>query len=254
MATNGAFYLTLPSNSSMSYFPKNTLANYTVKLPQAIELSGDWEVGLVEIIYPHSWHNVPPDDVHIEVFDVGDPRKGKSVEIDYGHYGSPKQLTTAINEAFKKSAKSIQLHFNEVTHRMTFEFEGDHLVSLSGGLASMLGFDSTRIYRSHFERSIEAPRGVEMERGFDNLYVYCDIVEQRIVGDVFTPLLRIVPNTGRDGEVIRRVYDTPHFIPVSRKRFQTVEIDIKDDAGMSVQFERGKVLVTIQLRERNYYP
>ena len=55
------FYLTLPSNSSMELYPDNTLAHYVTKLPQRIELDGQWEVGLVEIQYPHSWYNIPED-------------------------------------------------------------------------------------------------------------------------------------------------------------------------------------------------
>ena len=44
------FYMTLPSNSSMQYYPDNTAARYTTKLTSPIELEGDWEVGLVEIL------------------------------------------------------------------------------------------------------------------------------------------------------------------------------------------------------------
>ena len=46
------FYLTLPSNSSMDYYKGNSLVNFTTRLPNAIDLNGDWEVGLVEIRYP----------------------------------------------------------------------------------------------------------------------------------------------------------------------------------------------------------
>ena len=32
------FYLTLPSNSSMKYYPENTVAQFTTKLSNVIEL------------------------------------------------------------------------------------------------------------------------------------------------------------------------------------------------------------------------
>lgn len=249
------FYLTLPSNSSLSYFPNNTLTNYTVKLPQTIDLKGDWEVGLVEIIYPHSWYNVHKGDVNFTVVTQREPVVLKKVAIDAGYYDNPRQLTTTINEAMKKytNEKNVQLHYNEVTQRMAFEFKNDNIVVLSQGLQAMLGFHSIQLNKIPPYPMTEAQRVVDMERGFDNLYVYCDIVEQRIVGDVFAPLLRIIPNTGKDGEVVRRIYDAPHFIPVSRKRFETIEIDIKDDAGHPVPFERGKVLITLQFRERESF-
>src|SRR5437870_4528740 len=53
------FYLTLPSNSSMEYYPNNTLTNYTTKLADEVSLRGEWEVGLSEIIFPKNWLNLP---------------------------------------------------------------------------------------------------------------------------------------------------------------------------------------------------
>jgi hypothetical protein len=55
-----SFYVTLPSNSSFEYFPENTLNNYTTKLHTTLRLDciqflGNYEVGLVEMSYPHNW-------------------------------------------------------------------------------------------------------------------------------------------------------------------------------------------------------
>ncbi len=52
------FYLTLPSNAGMGLYPKNTMSQYITKLPQRLNLEGDWEVALVEIQIPQSWDNV----------------------------------------------------------------------------------------------------------------------------------------------------------------------------------------------------
>ena len=54
------FYMHLPSNSSMDkYSPQNKTAAYTTKLPQMIDFKKHkWEVALVEILFPNSWHNV----------------------------------------------------------------------------------------------------------------------------------------------------------------------------------------------------
>ncbi|XP_055930006.1 uncharacterized protein LOC129984661 isoform X2 [Argiope bruennichi] len=52
------FYITLPSNSSMDYFPKNTQASFRTKLSRPIILTGEWEVGLSEIFVPRTWFNI----------------------------------------------------------------------------------------------------------------------------------------------------------------------------------------------------
>jgi len=52
------FYVTLPSNSSTECYPDNTVARYTAKLADKIEIEGDWEVGLAEISIPAVVENV----------------------------------------------------------------------------------------------------------------------------------------------------------------------------------------------------
>ena len=48
------FYMGLPSNSSMSYFPENRTSYFKTHLPREIKLHGEWLVGLVEIHVPCS--------------------------------------------------------------------------------------------------------------------------------------------------------------------------------------------------------
>jgi hypothetical protein len=57
-------------------------------------------------------------------------------------------------------------------------------------------------------------------------------------GDAQVPLLRIVPVEGRDGEMITRVFDPIQYCPLLQRRFQTVDIDIRDDTGSIVPFLR----------------
>ncbi|GBM53885.1 hypothetical protein AVEN_64813-1 [Araneus ventricosus] len=52
------FYVTLPSDSSMNYFPSNTQSSYRTKLSAPLLLNGEWEVALSEISIPRNWFNV----------------------------------------------------------------------------------------------------------------------------------------------------------------------------------------------------
>ena len=52
------FHLTLPSNSSTDCYPENTVARFTTKLPNNIDLEGEWEVGLSEISVLSHVHNL----------------------------------------------------------------------------------------------------------------------------------------------------------------------------------------------------
>jgi hypothetical protein len=52
------FYLTLPSDAYVNYYPGNTASHFVAKLPERVRLDGNYEVGPSEIIYPHTWNNV----------------------------------------------------------------------------------------------------------------------------------------------------------------------------------------------------
>ena len=60
-------YVVLPSNSSMEYYPDNTLANFKVKLGRPLVLSTPYEVALVEMIYPHRRLTVQPGEAKMAV-------------------------------------------------------------------------------------------------------------------------------------------------------------------------------------------
>ena len=52
------FYLTLPSNSSQLYYPNNSMTRYSTRLQSAIELTGNYEMALVEIAFSHTWYTI----------------------------------------------------------------------------------------------------------------------------------------------------------------------------------------------------
>lgn len=67
--------MTLPSNSSMKYYPNNTLSEFVTKLPQHFDLVGEWEVGLSEIQFPISWYNISDHEskLFIKIFNSINP-------------------------------------------------------------------------------------------------------------------------------------------------------------------------------------
>ena len=108
------FYLTLPSNASMNTHPDNTLTRYITTLPQRLNLSGQWECGLVEILYPHSWYNVREEDAW---FGIG----LRNTRIEAGYYQGPKTLVKTINKSLVRAlpANVVRLSYSVITHKMT---------------------------------------------------------------------------------------------------------------------------------------
>ena len=97
------------------------------------------------------------------------------------------------------------------------------------------------------ERKQKRKVAMDPKRGFNSLYVYCDAAEAIPVSDIKAPLLRVVDAAGNFGDLICRFFTTPQYVPISRKEFNTVEIDIRDDAGRPEPFEFGKVVVTLHV-------
>ena len=96
----------------------------------------------------------------------------------------------------------------------------------------------------------EAEKVVDMDQGFDTIYVYTDVVESRIVGDSLAPLLRSLPVGGSHGATVYDRFTNIHCMPLLYAHFKLIEINIRDDTGRFVPFEYGKVTVTLHFRRR----
>ena len=129
---------------------------------------------------------------------------------------------------------------NEIDHKIGIAVKKNCQVTISPLLQHMLGFK-----RAIFPHGDHVADWVaDVTRGLNSLYVYCSLVEPRMVVDAQVPLLRIVPVEGRDAEMVTRVFDPVQYCPLVLRRFQTVGIDIRDDTRVKIPFtvEREKNL------------
>ena len=228
----------------MTIFPDNTLSDFTVDLPQPLDLAGDWVVALSEIQYPHTWNNVRE---HSNAFYTARP--GETVnryEIQAGFYKSVQQLISVMsNHLGELSPKDLTLSFDEVTRHVQVEVKSNVTLNLGKGLDTILGFE--RDYP--ISKTTKSPRVASLDGGFHSLYVYSDVVDPRMVGDAMVPLLRIVGIEGSDGQSITKTFQNPFYVPVSRKRVDRIQCSIKDDTNQLVPFESGKLIVTLHFKK-----
>ena len=293
-----SFYLTLPSNSSMDMFPENTLTRYVTKLPGRMDLIGDWEVGLSEIQFPVSWYNISKHEAKMYM-KLDEKKIMADISPPEGLYDTADMLVKQINSSIarvEERKNSIRFHYNEVSKKISIEYDVDRIVStksslprtmlkISKPLAELLGFEwkkrpefkdlyaasekgkpgfhdytGNRDPRDQFDQFIEmsplqdvyytGDNVCDLQRGFYSLYVYCDILEDVVVGDVKAPLLRTVNINGKEDKMVSRIYQTVQYASVQRRLFDTIEIDIRDDTGRPVPFQRGKVIVTLHFRRK----
>ena len=218
------FYLVLPSNSSMSTNPNNTLAQYITNLPRRISLSGEWECGLTEIHYPYDWYNIRNAEMIVE----HDDSVQQTVSLSDGYYDSPATLIKMLNG---DKPGRVQFAYDSVTQKVSAYMKGQMKFTLRGDLVDIMGFGKSVTTGEGHSIVFPATSVVDLRRGFEALYVYSSLVEPRIVGDKIVPLLRIVPITGRNGEMVTTRFDHVQYIPIMRREFGTVETEIRDDSG-----------------------
>ena len=158
-------------------------------------------------------------------------------------------LVRALNDGVKGG--SVNFSYDPVPQKVCVHMKGVTTFMLYEDLPDVLGFgtgDGVVIQTCRRKTLTECNSIVDLRRGVESLYVYSSIVEPRFVGDKFAPLLRIVPITGRHGEMVTARFDHVQYIPVLSREFGSVETEIRDDTGRQVPFERGKVTVTLHFR------
>ena len=252
----GDFYLVLPSNSSLDFFPQNTLTEYTTCLPNTINLTGDWEVGLVEIQYPHNWYNVPAEE-SCRTFRVrcqsADNENGPQAAYDFmipaGYYHRVQTMLNQIeekaNHVLRSTNNAIHFKYDKISRKVSMDRSLCKL-TLPPHIRKMLGMTMV----SSFANNQSKADSVVVMDPCDSLFIYCDMLEPRVVGDSQVSLLRIVPVEGKYGELVTRIFENVHYVRVQWKHFQTIEIYMRDRTRKWVPFEQGTVYMTLHFRQR----
>jgi len=257
----------------MNYYPGNTLTKYVTRLHSSMALEGEWEVGLSEITFPRTWYTVDKRGAHFTIERTKEPQSTQNIfstsetaeildfRITSGYYDKVQDVLKEMNNAVgrkelvvgnyvQKKGEDVKFRYNEVNKKVVINMQERELITLSSTLATILGITGTGIDNlGPAPYVFKGNKVCDINRGVTAIYIYCDILEYVPVGDTKAPLLRIVPADGQNGESIYRVFEEPRYIPLQKKNFDSIEVDIRDDSGESIPFETGKLAVTLHFRQ-----
>ena len=252
-----SFYLALPSDSSFRFFPENKTSSYTTKLPKEVAVYEDYEIGLSSIHFPLTYFNVRKDEFKIfKITDGLDPWVVSNfVEIERipdGRY-PPDSM---VEEMFKGVDKSfIDVTVSNINRRVTLKIGNDWDIALNLKLLEFLGgeFNPKPVEQTIFEKgkTYVGLNVIQYQRACHNLYIYCDLVEPRPVGDSQVSLLSVVPNPtgGLFGDTVVQRFENIRYFPLGKRRFDRVKIDVVSDIGERIPFEDGKIFIELHLRK-----
>ena len=145
-----SFYMTLPSNASMDVYPDNTCAEYKIRTPRSYYLKNQYEVGLSEIQYPHTWETFRDSTDYKVSYRKVDVSTTETVTISAGHYKTIPDLIDELNREFVREFKDeedihIRFSYNAISRTVKMSCKNIHSVYISMGLAQVLGFDERDI-------------------------------------------------------------------------------------------------------------
>lgn len=279
------FYLTLVSNSSKGIFPDNKTTHFKTHLSKRVSLTGQWEVGIAEIHYPYSFSTILDREFWIGYeFDVSKfpiAKDGESEEEEEGesaadesgyHTGAVSMSAIRVDNGVGRSVirfpGGTYSTIDSLILTMTRDLEFQKVAAISTHQARIqiqVKPGVIRLIPSSALRRIFNLTGIEIKDFVEGvnasnieaciptqMYVYTDIVEPQHVGDVLAPLLRIVNIDNTQyvfGNQIANIFTHPHYIPLLRKEFQQVEIDIRDDLGYYLPFMQGSLNVKLHFRK-----
>ena len=221
--------------------------DYTTKLLQEINLEGSWEVGIAEISYPRTWYNVSEGEFWLK---YEYKRRIVGVTLQPGFYSSPKDIVVEL-------MKGLRQCYGDETLRVRLlykEFANKVLIQVARGRVTT-GRDLGNLLGVHFEAytspmTYHAFREIDIYQGTYSIFVYCNIIEPRIDGDIMTPVLMTIPIEGSHGDYIHKRFEEIHYHHLIRKNFSDIHIALRNDQGDTLKFERGKVTITLHFRRR----
>ena len=256
-----SFYLAIPSDSSHKFFPGNKTSCYTTKLAKEIILHDDYEIGLSSIHFPLTYFNVSKNE--FKVYKVTEKKSSINTNrvvssvlelhvMPEGRY-PPESM---VEEMFKGIPKKIvDASVSSHNRRIRLKIGKESSLSFNRELIEFMGgsFDPTPLDGYIFLKNTTylGSRVIDYQRACHNLYVYCDLVEPRTVGDTQVSLLATLanPSGGSFGDTVVERFDTIRYFKLGKNRFDTVKIDIVSDLGKHIPFEDGKVFIELHVRK-----
>ena len=288
MRFQGGRRVTLESDAQLDLFPDNAPSRFRVRLPEMWSLDETWEVGLFQLLLPHTWRNVLNQQVGLRVY-YSEDHPDVRMFLRAAAYVTVQDVVEGWMQAMETNAPNkdalgeLKVTLDERGFYM-WTFPTAMSVYLPAWLARVLGyldFDTWTI-PFYFESDTRHPiveiskrnadgKPTEVEitqshtmakhsqasvwstiskYSFQNMYVHCNVSEPVYVGSQMAKVL-LTHGVNTDKQTVEDVF-IPHliFYRLSQYQFREIEIDIRDNLGRPIPFQGGVVTATLYFRQR----
>ena len=290
MSFQGGRRVTMESQAQRDVFPDNGPSHFRLRLPERWTLDPTWEVGLMQLLLPHTWYNVLYRQVYLRIHysrsysALTYLRPGAYVTLEDVVRGLFQEVEARVPQVDKTDFDKLKLTLDDKGFfHWTFP-TSEFSIYIPAWLARVLGYlewetwkvpfyyrsDQTHptveitqrdannrpteveLTRSHtmYKHSKSNVWGSISKTSFQNIYVHCNIVEPVYVGSQMAKVI-LTHGVNTDKQAVEDVF-IPHlvFYRLSQFEFQDIEIDIRDNLGRPIPFQGGDVTATLYFRQK----
>ncbi|GFV02187.1 uncharacterized protein TNCV_3516421 [Trichonephila clavipes] len=118
------------------------------------------------------------------------------------------------------------------------------LVTFGERLKDLLGF----VQRTFTHGDYKSEYPLELRAGITEVYVYCDIVSESLVGDSSASILKIIPVGNEHSDQIVKYFTVPLYFRVKKQFFDLIEIQIRTSSGTPLNSYQLKTIMAMRGR------
>lgn len=244
-------YAIIPSNSLAEAYPDNTTSNFTIPLSIPFEFPKNehWRVELLEVQIPITFYNFEDHSNRSIVFK---DEQGEVVgEIQNGLYNSAEEIIKKINGLYFRLGlfrkRFQQVLYKKPTHTIQINLNKGQKIVFCPTLARIFGFPEILEIENGQESQAFESKVADPWKDFHHIFIYSDLVEDRILNSDSLPLLGTVSlKDNHFGSLLVRSFLSPEVLKPRYERYSTINFQLRNQVNQLVRFRSGSVVLKLK--------
>ena len=236
--------------SSLDAINQASPSYFQVTLPRRITLTGDYEVALWEISYPselHTFVNDKDGEIRIEFQNELFDTQSEKFSLPVKCYHNVENLVAEINDHISDYTSNIKIQM-ENPNSISISANTYHQIWVSDLIRDVLGFRENSTIQKQYSKY---QPNILQQHNFINVCV--DIVQPLFYGKRDWSILRRFQHEQDKRRYVLKTFDKPFYFPLARTDFDTITVQITNDHGNPISFDRGTILLLLHIKQKQDY-
>ena len=258
-------YLFSNDSKSLKLYPNNVLSDFRIQLPHPFNLSGKWEIALMELQFPFTWIEEKMRNLIIRyrlsyvVENQPDMVIDYFIEIDDVENKNVDDILQILNDKEDKSLRFTRNDDNYINMNVQYQTFDKAVVEntlvvwcveveFSDTLRDIFGFTENKIDTTS-ELSHTASKHPFLPMFMPLITVHCDLIEPQYVSNSLKKILRVIATRKKQfSRVQTEIIEDPLYIPLRHTHFSSIRLSLLDVFDDRVKFEGGVIVATLDIR------